>query len=246
MHRAMILIGVVCVSLSTAVGCKKKTPDEPSNSTTYQGVLAGTTGQIGTFTATVSAVVARARPLFEVPGTAVLHAASVNANATLRIVGGSTIPLTGSFDTNEKSMSLSGGGTTMSGLVTGASLSGTYTGAAGASGTFGGRSTIGTNVTTYCGDIFGAPPDTGVKTGVFNIAVADATGGVSGAFAITAIPSSSGYVSGSLTGTNLSLVYTNVTQGGATGTAIGTVQNGNMSGTAASGNPFSGTTSRCQ
>jgi len=42
---------------------------------------------------------------------------------------------------------------------------------------------------------------TAVKTGVFNIAVSEATGGVSGAFAITAIPSSSGYVSGQLTGT---------------------------------------------
>ena len=100
-------------------------------------------------------------------------------------------------------------------------------------------------MTSYCGDIFGAPPDTAVKTGVFNIAISDATGGVSGAFAITAIPSSSGYVTGQLTGTTLSLTYTNVTQGG-TGTATGTVQSGNMSGVAGSGNPFSGATSRCQ
>ena len=57
-------------------------------------------------------------------------------------------------------------------------------GVAGATGTFAGRSTAGTNVTSYCGDIFGAPPDTAVKTGVFNLAISDATGGVSGAFAI--------------------------------------------------------------
>lgn len=246
MRHDRILLGLACVSLAMVGACKSKTPNEPSNSTTYQGVIAGTTGQTGTLTVTVQATVARATPdRFELPGLAVLHAASATATGTMRIVGGSTLTLSGTFDTAEKSLSLSGSGTTLSGLVTGASISGTYTGAGGATGTFGGRSTAGTNVTSYCGDIFGAPPDTGVKTGVFNIAVADATGAVSGAFAITATPSSSGYVTGQLTGTTLSLTYTNVTQG-ATGTATGSVQSGNMSGTAGSGNPFSGATSRCQ
>ena len=137
MSRVKILIALVCVSIATVVACKKNNPNSPTNSTTYQAVLAGTTGQTGTLSVTVAATVALAAPdRFELPWVTALHAQStVTSTGTMRIVGGSTLSLTGTFDTAAKTLNLSGSGTTLTGTVTGAALSGTYVGAAGAAGT---------------------------------------------------------------------------------------------------------------
>jgi hypothetical protein len=233
---------IVSTLLAGLMWACNDSPAKPSTTTTtFQGTLAGSNNQSGTLTVTVQGEVAHARPsLIGLPLVATLHAQSTSATGTLRTIGGSNVSLTGTFDSGSRILNLSGGGFTFTGTVSNGVLTGTYTGAGGASGTFSTRSTAGASVSVYCGSIFSSGNPNEV-TGVFNLVIAS-TGGVSGAFAIIG---SAGYLTGQVTGSSLSITYTNTTQN-FTGTASGTIQGGSVSGISDSKNPFSGSTAACQ
>jgi hypothetical protein len=238
-----------------AVACSddpSPTDPAPSATTSFQGTVAGSGGQSGTLSVTVQTQVAALNPrYFQMPLVATLHAQSTSVAATgsLRLIGGSTTTLTGTYDSSNKALSLSGGGFTFTGSASGPVMTGSYTGSNGVTGAFSTRSTASGAVTVYCGDAFGAPPDTNVVTGVFNLVVSDASGAVSGAFTIFAdTPPTYGSISGQLTGT--AFTGTRTATGGrfAPGTIAltGTIQGGSVNGTTASNNPFRGSVSRCQ
>lgn len=220
---------------------RDSSPTNPSAATTtFQGTIAGSSNQSGTLAVTVQGQVASARPSLFGPLVATLHAQSVSASGTLRAIGGSTISLSGTYNSTTKVLELSGGGFSFTGTVSNGVLSGTYTGGGGFAGTFSTRSTANASVSVYCGNIFSSGNPNEI-TGVFNLVVAS-TGAVSGAFAIIG---SSGYLTGQVSGTSLSITYTNTTQS-FQGTATGTVQGGTVSGKSDSNNPFSGSTAACQ
>ena len=240
-HRARIGAFVSILLAGLMWACSDSPAKPSSTTTTFQGTIAGSSNQSGTLNVTVNGQVAASRPsMFGLPFVATLHAQSVSASGTVRTIGGSSVSLTGSYDPGTKALNLSGGGFTFTGSVTNGVLSGTYTGAAGISGTFSTRSTASSTVSVYCGNIFSSGNPNEI-TGVFNLVVAS-TGAVSGAFAIIG---SAGYLTGQLTGTALSITYTNTTQS-FQGTASGTVQSGTVSGMSDSKNPFSGSTAACQ
>jgi hypothetical protein len=186
----------------------------------------------------VQSQVAAVRPLWlHVPFVATVHAQSVSATGTVRLIGGGSNALTGTYDSATRALALSGSGFTFTGSAAGPVLTGTYT-AAGATGTFSTRSTATTPVTVYCGNIFSSGNSNEV-TGVFNLVVSGSS--VNGAFSIVG---SGGYLTGAATGTSLAITYTNTTQN-FTGTATATISGSSVSGRSDSNNPFSGSTGAC-
>jgi hypothetical protein len=251
--RHSLLCALLLAPLASACGGGDSSPTAPGAATTsFQGTVAGSNGQSGTLSVTVDSQVATIRP-FSFPWSVVatVHAQStaVSATGSLRLIGGGTTTLTGTYNSSAKTLTLSGGAFTFNGSVSGAVMTGTYTGASGVTGAFATRTTTSGAVTVYCGSIFGAPPDTNVQTGVFNLVVSDASGAVSGAFNIFAdSPPTLGSISGQLTGTTLSATGTATSGKFAPGTVAltGTIQGGSASGASATNNPFSATVARCQ
>ena len=233
----VLLVGI----LVSACG---KSPTTPGTTTTFQGVIAGSSGQSGTLAVTVQAQVAAAFvPRLQWPFVATLQAqaTSVAATGTLHLVGGATTDLTGTFDTSSKALSLSGGGFALTGSLNGAVVSGTYTGSGGVTGRFSSLSASSGTVTTYCGTIFSSGQGS-VATGVFNVEVLQSSGAMSGAFNV--LPNNAGTITGQVTGTAFTITYVDST--GSTGGGSGTIQNGALNGVSTSTNPFSGSTSACQ
>lgn len=249
---ACVLVASCGSDSSSSSGTTPTTPTTPTPTpatTTFQGTIAGATGETGTMTVTVQAQVTSAVPsFFRWPFVATLHAqGSVTATGSFRAAGGATTTLTGTYETSTRALSLTGGGYTFTGTASGATINGTYTGSSGAAGSFSSRSTASGTVTVYCGSIFGTN-GTDV-TGVFNLVVSEGNGAVAGTFYFLSSPFRNGPITGQLTGTSLSITYTDRVSGGS-GTGTGTIQSGSVTGSspAQSGgsNPFSGSTSRCQ
>lgn len=254
-----VLICVALIAGGSCGGSKNSSsggnPTSPTPaatpSTTFQGIIAGTTNQTGTLTVTVQAQVAAVSPsFFKLPFVVTLHAqgTSVTATGSVRAAGGSATALTGTYDTSSRALSLSGSGFTFTGSASGAVLSGTYTGPSGVAGRFSSRSTAGGAVTVYCGNIFGRGNSANEITGVFNFVVSDTSGAVSGAFIISAdTPPTVGSITGQVSGTALSFTGTSTSGrfAGETITGTATIQAGSITGTGG-GNAISGSTSRCQ
>src|SRR5437899_950654 len=117
-----------CVVLALVLsGCSKdETPTAPAGgATTYIGVL-GNGAEAGSITLTFSAAPKVA------PGVAEGTATIITVTGTVKFVGGATIILTGTYNTDNDSLIVSGGGYTFKGTYTNGVISGTYTGPNGA------------------------------------------------------------------------------------------------------------------
>lgn len=139
-------------------------------------------------------------------------------NGTINLGNGKTVTLTGTFDSVSGTVTLSGGGYTLTGKLVGGTLSGTYTGPNGA-GSFALQSTVSGAVAVYCGTY------TGSSAGNWNL-VQGADNSLSGSFT-DSTKGGSGILTGKLTGTAIDLIPQ-----GSTDTATGTLAaDGSVSGT---------------
>ena len=249
--RVLVCVAAVVVASCSSSSTTTNTSTGPTTAatTTFQGTVAGSGGQSGTITLTVQSQVALSPRHLRLPFVATLHAqASVAASGSVHIAGGSTTTLAGTFDPSTKAFNVSGGGFAFTGVLGGTVVSGTYTGPSGVTGGFSSLSTTTGTVTAYCGNVFSSGAGQ-VATGVFNLAVSQATGAVSGTFSITAdTPPTVGSITGRLTGTAITFTFTGTAgqSAGQSGTGTGTIQGGTVSGRSDSNNPFSGSTSACQ
>lgn len=139
-RRLAVFVACACLSACGGATSTPSTPTTPSQTTAFQGTVAGSAGQNGTLTVTVQTTVAASlASSFHFPFVATLHAqttSTVTATGNLTLTGGSNIPLTGTFNTSTKALSLSGSGFTFTGTFSGGLLSGTYTGPNNAEGAF--------------------------------------------------------------------------------------------------------------
>jgi hypothetical protein len=232
------------------------TPSTPT--TTFQGTIAGSTGQSGTIDVTVQTTVAYLAPRsFSLVQT--LHAqttGTVAATGSLHLAGGATTALTGTFDSSAKTLSLSGGGFTFSGLSSAGGLSGNYTGPGNATGGFSALSSAAGAVTRYCGTYTSTAPDinspngTYRESGVWTLQVSS-SGAATGTSTSTQTnsaafpPGQTGSISGRVTGTTFTM---NSAEGGS---GTGTIQNGSVTGTTVTpsgrgSGTFTGSTGACQ
>jgi hypothetical protein len=120
----------------------------------FQGVIAGTNSQSGTFAVTVTGTTA----------------------AGSLIVGGTTSALTGTYNAATNGLTVSGGGFTFTGAVAGSTYNGQYTGTNSNTGAFSSLNSTLSAVTAYCGT-FTVP---GAGTGLTNVVIA-ANGTMAGA-----------------------------------------------------------------
>lgn len=139
--------------------------DNPANpgtptSTTYTGVMAGT-GVSGTLTINIPTA-KRVYAPSAAPGD------TIEITATLKLNGGATIPLTGHLVVETGEIHLEGGGYTFMGVLTGGTVTGTFT-YTGGSGIF--RCDEGTSATvkSYCGRYQDNSP--GTEAGYFNMTI---------------------------------------------------------------------------
>jgi hypothetical protein len=153
-----------------------------SNSTTYQGTVAGTGGVTGTLTVTVNTVVANSSHFSLIREARAQSSLDIPATGNCILAnGGGTIPLNGTFTPTSGAINLTGGGYTFTGTIppgTG-QMSGTFTGPGGVSGGFSAISTA-NNVTanTFCGKFNGG--GTGTDFGTFNVNIDPVSGNLNG------------------------------------------------------------------
>jgi hypothetical protein len=214
----------------------------PAASTSFSGTIAGPNGQTGTLAVTISAQIARVRPKWTLPIVATVYAQSTSVAATgsVHLAGGATTNVSGTYDTSSKVLAVSGGGYSFTGAISGAAATGSYTAPGVTTGLFATRSTSAGTVTSYCGNVFSAG-NPNQSMGVFNLAVTDATGAISGAFNLGQYY---GQITGQATGATFSISWKD--NFGEPGTGTGTIGGGALSGTSNTNNPFSGRTSACQ
>lgn len=265
MSLRILLVGAV---LTVACGAPSSAPTAPSqaaSSTTFQGTVAGSTGQTGTLDVTVDAKLSSLRPATFTFAKSILdalmpvvtaQAAAVAATGVLHIAGGATTTLTGAYDPAARTVTLSGGGFSFTGSFGTTGVIGSYTGPGSVSGGFAALNSSAGAVTRYCGTYQDSAPDIkspgGIysESGVWNVQVS-ASGAASGTSTSTQTnnpafpPGGTGPLTGQVTGSTLTLTSA---EGG---TATGTISNGSVSGTV--GTPsgrgsgtFSGSTGACQ
>ena len=155
-HLSATLGVVTLISACGGGAADHSSPTTPSApvTTTFQGSIAGTGGESGTLDVTLqtrlgSSIASALFPLASFIAT--LHAqTAVTAAGTLRLASGGTTSLAGTYDSSNRSVSLSGGGFRFSGAIGESVLAGTYTGPNGAGG-FSVLNATGSSVTVYCG-----------------------------------------------------------------------------------------------
>jgi len=164
-------IGVLLLS-----GCKKD--DNPTNPpgggtttyTTYAGTFAGSS-ESGSMSVTRTTHSPEA-----LPKTAAID----SITGTLKISGGATIILQGTLNTADGSFTVSGGGYTFTGTLSGTSISGSYTGPNG-SGSFTMKASPNNSVKVFVGKY---TSQAGRPNGRFNLAW-DSTGGTLNGLAVS-------------------------------------------------------------
>jgi hypothetical protein len=235
---------LVAFILSALAGCSSSS-DGSSSSSGTSGTPAAAAGVAfrGTLTAKgESGVVDATLPT----GTKIasLHplADPVVANsvvATITLGGGKTFSLTGTYDAATKTLTIAGGGYTLTGTLTGSTLSGTYTGPNGA-GSFALQAAVTGAVNVYCGTYKGTGAPGG---GSWNL-VQGADNKLSGSYTESA--GGSGLITGTLAGTAITLATS--TGGVAVGTLSGTSISGTYGVSAAdqSAGTWTGSTGACK
>lgn len=210
-----------------AAACGSSSGGGNGTSTTFEGVIVGDSlsgglsGSISLTIATTSLSIASPAD-FDLVGVE----AVVNVTGTLTISGGSTISLSGTYDTGTHALNVSGSGYTFIGTFNNGVLSGTFTTPGGGSGSFASSSTSGSgNVYKFCGN---AVPNGGGGGATFNLVISTGAGTANG-FAYS--KDGTVQLTGTASGSNWSISFTTPAPASSPGTASGTFTSSSLSGT---------------
>jgi len=190
MNRIVTQFAAVAV-LAGAVACSKDSTG-PGGGTAlgnYYGVFGASNGSAS------------------IGGTLVIIVVTGSASGTLTPEGAAGIPLSGTYNAGSGAVSLSGGGHSLGGTITGGTLDGTYTGPGGEVGKFGTHhGTTSSDVQLFCGSYAGD------SQGVWNLAKAG--NALVGAYADDG--GGSAQLTGTVSGSAISITFSG-------GTAAGTL-----------------------
>lgn len=163
MRHRLNIFGIILVTLITLAGCAKDTdPIQPDP----------TPDRKGTYSGTVAFTSANASVSLNVGNTLFKANEILPVSGVLRIVGGSTVNLTGSYNTANDSLYVSGGGYTFAGRFSGGQISGVCSGPNGTGIFTAAASTASNPVKVYTGE-FSVPGDG--DYGYFNLTVTGQT-----------------------------------------------------------------------
>jgi hypothetical protein len=219
MRNHRIASSIVAVSFALALAACSKGSDSPTQAATnpttisYAGVFAGTKDG-GTFT--LSATVTSAVVLAQI--SAQSNSGTVAATGTLKVTGGSTVTLAGTYNTATKVFTMSGSSYALTATVA-------YTGPSSTTGTVSALPTSSTvTVTNYCGTYSGS------ESGRWSITISGSK--LAGS---ASTPDGGVSLSGSAVGNSLSMFWhPNSTDNG---NALGTISGTTVSGTWTSNTP---------
>jgi hypothetical protein len=217
---------------AAACGDSTTGTDGGAGTTTFEGIVAGDSasgllsGKLSLTIETASLSVAAPAPAFSIAGAE----ASVKVSGTFTPVGASVITLTGTYDDATKKLSVSGGTLNFNGTFSNGEITGTFTNSSGGGGSFSTSSKSGTSpIYSFCGNA--------VKTGgsnegggaTFSLVLNTGSGVASGVALGHSSNDSPVTLSGTVTGSNWSVSFTNTE--GQPGTASGTYTSSSLSGT---------------
>jgi hypothetical protein len=202
---ALLLFGLAIA------GCKKD--EGPTNNgqtpttTTYVGTIAS-----GTESGSITVAVSLGKS----------NGISGGVSGTLKLVrpSAATISLSGTFSNN--ALSVSGGGYTFAGTLTGGTIAGSYAGPNGI-GTFTTQSSTNNSAQVYAGTFTSTVA--GQPSGTFNLVI---NGTVITGLAITSDNQTTVYLAGTLSGTTITIRDASSNTGIATGTLSGTTVSGSF------------------
>jgi hypothetical protein len=218
-----VVIMLLVALASLCAGCSSSTDSgsssggtsgvTPSSGVAFRGTLTGK-GESGVIDATLPAgtKTASVSPLAG-------EAATNTVVATINLGGGKTFSLTGTYDSATGTLTIAGGGFSLTGKLTGSTLTGTYTGPNGA-GSFALQAAVTGAVNVYCGTYVDDAGGSG--GGTWNL-VQGADNKLSGSYTPTG-GTGSGLLTGTLTGAAIALQVS--TGGVANGTLAGDTING--------------------
>jgi len=218
-HRRSSVIPILILALATGACTKSSdSPTSPANTTTlsFSGVFAGAhEGGTLQLSAAVPAAIAisasRSDVAYQSTGS------PVAATGTLKIAGGSTITLTGTYNPSTKIFTMSGGSYSVTATVANNAVAGSYTGPSTSGSVSALPAPSATSVTAYCGTF------TGTEAGRWNVAIS--AGVITGT---AATPEGSIQLNGTVSGSAITMTWhPNATDvGSATGTLAGTTITG--------------------
>ena len=193
MMRVVARLAALAV-LAGAVACSKDSTSPGGGSVlgSYYGVFGASDGSTS------------------VGGSLIIVLSGGAASGTLTPVGAAAIPLAGTYDAGSGGVTVSGSGHTLIGTISGETLDGTYAGPGGRLGSFGthhGASS--SDVKLFCGSY------TGASSGVWNLAMTGNS--LIGAYADDG--GGSAQLTGSVTGSTLSITFSGGTAAGTLTTA---------------------------
>lgn len=172
-RRSLTLVGtclVAALAIGGLSGCGKddKTSTKPNpnptpSPTTYTGIVTGST--------TSGKLVVTLADTATVPGRATRAFATLVATGTFTLSGGEPITLTGTYDDAAHTFTVTGGGWTFGGTLSGTALSGTFTGPGGVTGVF----TLQQGTTGVIVIIGTFTSTSGSSNGRFNFSISGAT-----------------------------------------------------------------------
>jgi hypothetical protein len=241
--RAASVFVVLGLMAACGAGSSSSSPTTPSApaSTTFQGTLAGLAGQSGTIDVTIQATIASLRESFPFSLVVTLNAQTPTATGTIRINQTAPVSVSGSWNSANNTVTLSGGGFTITGILAERNLTGTYTSVNGA-GHFAALSTADGTVTRFCGTYLSDLPGYR-ETGIFNMQLtSDGRASVVSA-TVTPAPECCSFFTGRRDGNSITLMTPE--QGSQTGTIDGQTFSGRVP-HAGGFTSWTSTTSACQ
>ncbi|MBI3189149.1 MAG: hypothetical protein HYZ33_00725 [Ignavibacteriales bacterium] len=219
MKFALSLISLLLCSALLFVGCTRDdSPTTPGNTTTttYSGTIAGES-ESGSITFVVGST-AKVTPTVDVRLFALL-----TVTGTIKLSDGTSITLTGTFNTETDSIYVSGGGYSFAGKLSNGTISGVYTGPNG-SGAFSVQAGTQGSVKVFCGTYI---ENDNSQSGLLNIALKDT---VLTGLSISYSDGSKTFLIGTLSGSTITMYLTNQpAQVIATGTLSGVTASGTYS-----------------
>ncbi len=246
MKLNLLLLSLLLSSILLFVGCAKDdSPTTPPNitTTTYSGTIAGES-ESGSITFVVGSS-SKVTPQYGSQTLAIL-----TVSGTIKLSDGTSITLTGTFNTDTDSIYVSGGGYSFAGKLSNGTISGVYTGPNG-SGAFSVQTGAQGSVKVFCGTYV---EHDNSQSGLLNIALKDT---VLTGLSISYSDGNKTFLIGTLSGSAITMYLTNqpaqaIATGTLTGaTASGTYSSGSDQGTwtmtlcdsipQQSGNPFANT-----
>lgn len=227
--------GIVMVALLAVTACSESGSDatepQPGGDTalSFVGTLAGdgVSGELEVTVAAGSAAAAVRAPLFAVSGTMAI----VSVSGCLYL-GGGCVAVTGTYNTDSRSFSVSGGGFTFTGTFSNGTIAGTFAGP-GSAGQFVAHSDPQGTGQSFCGTY------TGDSDGIWNL--------VRRGTRVVGVYNDAGGDTGQLTGTaNGNGITLSFTGGSATGTVSGNAVSGSWQTVDGDAGTWTGTLRGCR